>query len=76
MITEWIHFIILTNPAHERGENLKIFGLLGVEEGERPQQKSEHSLQGEDEENNKNTCIWVRFTQKVTFSRHREEWQK
>lgn len=40
-------YCILTNPAHHRGENLKIFGLLGVEEGERTQHESEDALQEE-----------------------------
>lgn len=39
----------LTDPTHERGENLQIFGLLGAEEGERTQQKSEDALQEERE---------------------------
>lgn len=36
----------LTHPAHERGEDLQVFGLLGVEEGKRTQQEGEGGLQG------------------------------
>lgn len=38
---------VLTDPAHERGEDLKIFGLLSVEEGERTQQQREDGLREE-----------------------------
>lgn len=39
--------VVLTHPTHERGEDLQIFGLLSVEEGERPQHEGEDALQGE-----------------------------
>lgn len=38
---------VLTYPAHERGEDLQIFGLLSAEKGERTQHEREDALQGE-----------------------------
>lgn len=39
--------LVLTYPAHERGEDLQIFGLLGVEEGEGAQHQREDGLREE-----------------------------
>lgn len=39
--------VVLTHPAHQRGEDLQVFGLLSAEKGEGTQHEREDALQGE-----------------------------
>lgn len=63
--------VVLTHPTHERGEDLQIFGLLSVEEGERPQHEGEDALQGEGQQTPSletgNELITLLMSQKETL---------
>jgi hypothetical protein len=46
-------FLRLTDPSHQRGQDLQVLGLLDVKEGERSKEEGKHSL---GDENSNEQC--------------------